>query len=98
MRARANPAGTGNEYEVDRCVRVLEILRDTSGWAAPLAGVHQNGARGRDRRQQHTRFETMTLRNGAPEKTNFESYRMIRMREAPKAIDAHVVKRDVVRG
>ena len=40
-------------------------------------------------------FGAMTFKNGAPEKTNFDTYRMIRMSEAPKAIDVHFVKSEV---
>jgi isoquinoline 1-oxidoreductase beta subunit len=40
-------------------------------------------------------FGAMTFKNGAPEKTNYDKYRMIRMNEAPKAIDVHFVKSEV---
>ncbi|MCC6930942.1 MAG: xanthine dehydrogenase family protein molybdopterin-binding subunit [Gemmatimonadaceae bacterium] len=141
-RAMAKPVGTGNEYEADRYIGVLEMVRDKSAWATPPAGVHRGVAAyfchesyaahvldltiedGRPVVQKVTSaidcgivvnadaatnmvqgavidgignalFGTMTFRNGAPEKTNFDSYRMIRMREAPKAIDVHFVKSEV---
>jgi isoquinoline 1-oxidoreductase beta subunit len=40
-------------------------------------------------------FGAMTFKNGVPEKTNFHNYRMIRMMEAPKAVDVHFVKNDI---
>ncbi|RMG65872.1 MAG: xanthine dehydrogenase family protein molybdopterin-binding subunit, partial [Bacteroidetes bacterium] len=36
-------------------------------------------------------YGEMTFRQGVPQKQNFDSYRMIRMSEAPKAIDVHFV-------
>jgi isoquinoline 1-oxidoreductase beta subunit len=39
-------------------------------------------------------FGSMTFKNGAPEKNNFSTYRMIRNYEAPKAIDVHFVEND----
>lgn len=40
-------------------------------------------------------FGEMPFKDGAPEKTNFDKYRMIRMSEAPKAIDVHFVQNDI---
>ncbi len=40
-------------------------------------------------------FGELTFRDGAPEKTNFDKYRMIRMSEAPKAIEVHFVKNEI---
>lgn len=37
-------------------------------------------------------FGNLTFKNGVPEKNNFHSYRMIRHRESPKAIDVHFVQ------
>jgi isoquinoline 1-oxidoreductase subunit beta len=39
-------------------------------------------------------YGLMTFTEGKPEKNNFHSYRMIRMSEAPKAIDVHFVQND----
>lgn len=36
-------------------------------------------------------FGELALENGVPDRNNFDKYRMIRMREAPKAIDVHFV-------
>lgn len=40
-------------------------------------------------------FGAMAFKEGVPEKNNFDSYRMIRMSEAPKAIDVHFVQNDI---
>jgi isoquinoline 1-oxidoreductase beta subunit len=40
-------------------------------------------------------FGAMTFKDGMPEKTNFDTYRMIRMSEAPKAIEVNFVQNDI---
>lgn len=40
-------------------------------------------------------YGELTFVNGVPDKDNFNKYRMIRYREAPKAIDVHFVKNDI---
>ena len=40
-------------------------------------------------------YGEMTFKGGAAEKANFDKYRMIRMTEAPKAIDVHFVKNEI---
>jgi isoquinoline 1-oxidoreductase subunit beta len=40
-------------------------------------------------------YGALTLKDGKPEQTNFDKYRMIRMNEIPKAIDVHFVKNDI---
>lgn len=40
-------------------------------------------------------FGKMTLDKGVPEHKNFDTYRMIRMNEAPKAIAVHFVKNEI---
>ena len=39
-------------------------------------------------------YGNLTFKNGVPEKNNFNSYRMIRHREAPESIDVHFVQND----
>lgn len=39
-------------------------------------------------------YGAMTFKNGVPEKSNFDKYRMIRQKETPKAIEVHFVKND----
>ena len=43
----------------------------------------------------HAMYSAMTFKEGTPEQSNFDKYRLIRMSEAPKAIDVHFVKSDV---
>ncbi|MDH4125948.1 MAG: molybdopterin-dependent oxidoreductase [Gammaproteobacteria bacterium] len=40
-------------------------------------------------------YGSMTFKDGVPERNNFNNYRMIRMREAPKAIDVHFVHNEI---
>lgn len=40
-------------------------------------------------------FGELTFENGAPQKKNFDSYRMIRIHEAPQEIDVHFVQNDI---
>lgn len=40
-------------------------------------------------------YGAMTFKDGVPEKNNFDTYRMIRMSEAPKAIDVHFVQNEI---
>ncbi|MDW3648580.1 MAG: molybdopterin cofactor-binding domain-containing protein [Bacteroidia bacterium] len=40
-------------------------------------------------------FGELRFRKGVPEKNNFHQYRMIRMGEAPKAIDVHFVENEI---
>ncbi|WP_240743353.1 molybdopterin cofactor-binding domain-containing protein [Ilyomonas limi] len=39
-------------------------------------------------------YGEMTFQDGAPQKNNFNTYRMVRYSEAPKAIEVHFVKND----
>lgn len=40
-------------------------------------------------------FGSMTFKSGVPEKNNFNKYRLIRHREAPKSIDVHFVENGI---
>lgn len=40
-------------------------------------------------------FGEMTFVDGVPEKNNFHQYRMIRQKEAPRAVEVHFVKNDI---
>lgn len=40
----------------------------------------------------HALFGKLTIGNGAPKEKNFDSYRMIRLNEAPKAIEVHFIQ------
>ena len=41
-------------------------------------------------------FGKMTFEKGEPQANNFHLYQMIRMNEAPKAIDVQFVKKEIV--
>jgi len=43
----------------------------------------------------HAMYSGMTFKEGVPEQKNFDTYRLIRHSEAPKAIDIHFVKSDI---
>ena len=43
----------------------------------------------------HAMYSGLTFTNGMPDQTNFNTYRLIRHREAPKAIEVHFVPSDV---
>lgn len=40
-------------------------------------------------------YGALTLKNGAPEQTNFDTYRIIRHNEAPKSVSVHFVENDL---
>lgn len=40
-------------------------------------------------------YGSLTFKRGVPEINNFNKYRMIRMKEAPKTIDVHFIKNDI---
>lgn len=40
-------------------------------------------------------YGAMAFRDGVPEQSNFDTYRMIRMNEAPKQIDVHFVQNEI---
>ncbi|MCB0587300.1 MAG: xanthine dehydrogenase family protein molybdopterin-binding subunit, partial [Phaeodactylibacter sp.] len=40
-------------------------------------------------------YGAMSFKDGVPEKTNFDTYRLIRMNEAPKQIDVHFVQNEI---
>jgi isoquinoline 1-oxidoreductase subunit beta len=42
----------------------------------------------------HSMYSKMTFKDGVPEQSNFNSYKLIRHNEAPKEIEVHFVKND----
>jgi isoquinoline 1-oxidoreductase beta subunit len=40
-------------------------------------------------------YGALTFKNGVPEKNNFDKYRLIRHREAPKTINVHFVQNEI---
>lgn len=43
----------------------------------------------------HAMYSQMTFKDGVPEQSNFDKYRLIRHSEAPKAIEVHFVKNEI---
>jgi len=43
----------------------------------------------------HAMFSEITFKDGAPQQDNFDRYRLIRHKEAPKAIDVHFVQNEI---
>jgi len=43
----------------------------------------------------HALYSAMTFKEGAPQQSNFDKYRLIRNSEAPKSIDIHFVQNDI---
>ena len=43
----------------------------------------------------HSMFSNITFKDGVPDQSNFDKYRLIRHREAPKSIEVHFVKNDI---
>jgi isoquinoline 1-oxidoreductase beta subunit len=140
-RAKNNPVGSDNDYDVDRYAGVLELVREKSKWGEMQGGVHRGVsayfchntyvAQVIDLTMQNNKptfekvyaavdcgvvvnpdaaanmgeggivdgignalFGELTFRDGVPEKSNFDTYRMIRQVEAPKSIEVHFVKND----
>lgn len=142
QKAKANPVGENNDYDADRFIGVLELLKAKSNWGQTLAGI----ARGVSAYFCHNSYAAQVLDlkiengqvqvekvvqavdcgliinpdaaknlcegcvvdgigtalfgelkfvNGAPDRSNFDQYRMIRMKEAPKVIETHFVESQV---
>ncbi|AVR46834.1 isoquinoline 1-oxidoreductase [Christiangramia fulva] len=43
----------------------------------------------------HALYSEMTFKDGVPQKSNFDTYRLIRHKEAPKEVEVHFVKNDI---
>ncbi len=43
----------------------------------------------------HAMYSAMTFKEGTPQQSNFDKYRLIRMSEAPKAVDVHFAPSEV---
>ena len=141
-RAKEKPVGKNNEYEADRLIKVLEMVKEKSAWGQTKTGVHRgvsayfchdsycanvldlemkegqpvvkkvysvldcgivvnpnaakNMAEGAIVDGIGTAlYGEMTFTKGAPDKSNFHEYRMIRMNEAPKEIEVHFVQNNI---
>ncbi|MDH5380101.1 MAG: molybdopterin-dependent oxidoreductase, partial [Cyclobacteriaceae bacterium] len=140
-RAKNNPVGENNDYDADRYMGVLKLVREKSNWnqtennvsrgvsayfchnsyvaevidlkldgnnpviekvfAAVDCGIVVNpdaaanmGEGGITDGIGNALFGELTFKNGVPDKNNFHQYRMIRQKEAPKAIEIHFVKNE----
>ncbi len=142
-RAKTNPVGKNNTYEVDRYAGVLKLVRDKSGWGQTgQADIHRGVAvyfchnsyaahvvdlsmkAGQPVVERVTSavdcgvvvnliaasnmiegavvdgignafFGNLTVKNGKPDQSNFDQYRLIRHNEAPKVIDVHFVQNEI---
>ena len=137
-RAKENPVGENNDYDAQRYIEVLELLREKSNWDVKDASIsrgvsayfcHNSYAgqvldltmeNGKPVVQKVTcvldcgivinpdgaknmaeggivdgigkaLYGEMAFENGIPSKQNFDSYQLIRMREAPKEIETYFV-------
>jgi isoquinoline 1-oxidoreductase beta subunit len=141
-KAKENPVGETNDYDADRFIGVLELLKTKSNWGQTQPGIsrgvsayfcHNSYAaqvldlKVEDGQVQVEKvvqavdcgwvinpdaaknlcegavvdgigtamFGELKFVNGAPDKSNFDQYRMIRMKEAPKVIETHFVESQV---
>ncbi len=140
-RAKTNPVGKDNDYDIDRYAGVLKLVKEKSNWGGNKNGVHRGVAayfchntyvaEVIDMTMQGNKpvidkvyaavdcgvvvnpdaaanmaegaiidgignalFGEMTFKDGAPQKSNFDTYRLIRNTEAPKSIEVHFAKND----
>jgi isoquinoline 1-oxidoreductase beta subunit len=142
-RAKENPVGKNNEYDVDRYAGVLKLVKEKSGWNNPENKKYSRGVAayfchnsyaahivdiikkdGQPYVEQvfsaidcgivinpdaaanmvqgavvdgigNAFYGGLTHKDGAPEQNNFNRYRIIRHREAPKKIDVSFVQNDI---
>jgi isoquinoline 1-oxidoreductase beta subunit len=140
-RAKKNPVGKDNDYDVDRYAGVLKLVREKAKWgdasnttsrgvaayfchntyvaevvdltiennkpvvqnvvAAVDCGIVVNPDAAKNMGEGgivdgigNALFGELTFVDGVPEKNNFHQYRIIRQKEAPKAIEIHFVKNE----
>jgi isoquinoline 1-oxidoreductase beta subunit len=142
-RAKENPVGKNNDYNVDRYAGVLNLVKEKSGWNDPENKKYNRGVAAyfchnsyaahvvdmlkRDGQPYVERvfsvidcgivvnpdaatnmvqgavvdgignalYGGLTHKDGVPEQNNFNRYRIIRFREAPKKIEVHFVENDI---
>ncbi|SDD40507.1 isoquinoline 1-oxidoreductase, beta subunit [Algoriphagus faecimaris] len=142
QKAKTNPIGENNDYDADRFIGVLELLKTKSNWGKSQQGIsrgvsayfcHNSYAAsvvdltlkdGNINIERVTQaldcgllinpdaarnlcegavvdaigtamYGELKFKNGVPDKSNFDQYRMIRMKEAPKAIETYFVESQV---
>lgn len=140
-RAIAHPVGEHNDYDAVRYKKVIEEIRDKSGWGKDkgkkrgmaayfchnsyVAHVFDMVMKNGEPRVEnacsvvdcgtvvnpsaainmvqgnvvdavgHAMYGELTLEKGVVQQDNFDSYRLIRMNEAPKKIEVHFVKSEI---
>ncbi len=142
-RAKENPVGKNNDYDVDRYAGVLKLVKEKSGWNKPENKKYSRGVAAyfchnsyaahvvdivkRDDQPYVERvfsaidcgivinpdaatnmvqgavvdgignafYGRLSHKEGVAEQNNFNRYRMIRLREAPKKIEVHFVENDI---
>jgi isoquinoline 1-oxidoreductase beta subunit len=142
-RAKTNPVGKNNDYEADRYISVLELVREKSNWESPESKKRNRGVAAYFCHNSYAAhvvelsmkegqpvvekvfsavdcgvvvnpegainmvegavvdgvgnalYGALTFKDGATEQKNFDKYRIIRHREAPKAIEVHFVKNEI---
>ena len=138
-KAKENPVGKNNDYDPDRFIGVLELVKVKTNWGQTQTGISRGvsayfchnsyTAQVLDLKMANgliqiekvysaldcgllinpdsaknlcegsvvdgigtAMFGELTFNQGVPDKSNFDQYRMIRMKEAPKAIETHFVE------
>ncbi len=142
-KAKANPIGKNNEYDADRYIGVLELVKEKSNWGSPKnkhakrgvaayfchnsyaahvleltmkdgqpvvgnivsaldCGVVVNPEGAKNMVEGaivdgigNVLFGGLRFEKGVPMQKNFNQYRMIRMKEAPKKIEIHFVQNNI---
>ncbi|SIN73057.1 molybdopterin cofactor-binding domain-containing protein [Algoriphagus halophilus] len=141
-KAKANPVGENNDYDPDRYMGVLELVKNKSDWGKQENGISRGvsayfchnsyAAQVMDLKIENGQvaiqkvitavdcgivvnpdaaknlcegavidgigtamFGEQTFEKGVPKNKNFDTYRMIRMKEAPKAIETYFVENHV---
>ncbi|UBM60217.1 molybdopterin-dependent oxidoreductase [Marinilongibacter aquaticus] len=142
-RAKSNPVGENNDYDVDRYAGVIKLVKEKSAWGSPENEGKKRGVAAyfchasyaahvvdmveKDGQPYVEKVTTamdcgivinpdaaknmvegavvdgignslygrLSHSDGRAEQNNFDTYRIIRNREAPKVIDVHFVENDI---
>jgi len=140
--AKQSPVGERNDYDADRMIGVLNLVREKSNWDNKSDKVHRGVAAYFCHNSYAAQVLELTLeegrpvvetvysaidcgivvnpdgaanltegaivdgignalyghlnfKNGVPDKSNFDKYRMIRMSEAPKKIESYFIQNEI---
>lgn len=142
-RAKENPVGKMNDYEADRYIGVLELVREKSAWDSAESKKRNRGVAAYFCHNSYAAhvvdlslkdgqpvvekvfsavdcgivvnplgatnmiegavidgignalYGNLTFKDGATEQKNFDKYRIIRHKEAPKSVEVHFVKNEI---